>query len=144
VWLVSRDILEEYTDVLRRLGVKRSTVGRVVNLLAEGAERVRDSPAAGLSPDPGDEPFCSCAESGAADFLVTLNPKDFPQHRLSATVIAPGIRYPGRGVGRPDRDVRPRSCRLGRHASRGRRGQLDRALGDHVGRSATGAQSIRD
>jgi len=95
VWLVARDILDEYRDVLRRFGVRRATVGRVLNLLAESAELVTSGPSRSLSPDPGDEPFCACAESGRADFIVTLNPSDFPQDRLSAKVIAPGDPLPG-------------------------------------------------
>lgn len=95
VWLVSDDVLDQYTEVLRRLGVKRSTVGRVVNLLAEAATWVPDGHSVPISPDPGDEPFCQCAESGRADFIATLNLKDFPQARLSARVIAPGDPLPG-------------------------------------------------
>lgn len=94
-WLVSVDILDEYRDVLRRLKVRRATVGRVVNLLAEAAEAVRVGPSRGLSPDPGDEPFCACAEDGGADFIVTLNPSDFPMDRLGARVVAPGDPLPG-------------------------------------------------
>jgi hypothetical protein len=30
------------------------------------------------------------AEEGDADFIVTLNPRDFPQRKLKARVIAPG------------------------------------------------------
>jgi predicted nucleic acid-binding protein len=30
-----------------------------------------------ISPDPGDNCFCACSEEGTADFLVTLNLKDF-------------------------------------------------------------------
>lgn len=95
VWLVSKEILDEYKDVLRRLGVRRRTIGRVINLLTEAAEHVASGSSQGLSPDPGDEPFCTCAESGGAAFLVTLNPSDFPQDRLSAKVIAPGDPLPG-------------------------------------------------
>jgi predicted nucleic acid-binding protein len=94
-WLVSHDVLDEYRDVLRRLKVRRATIGRVVNLLAEAAETVPTGPYRALSPDPGDEPFCACAEDGEADFIVTLNPKDFPRDRLSAKVIAPGDPLPG-------------------------------------------------
>lgn len=96
-WLVSVDILDEYRDVLRRLKVRRATVGRVINLLAEAAEAVPAGPYRGLSPDPGDEPFCACAENGGADFIVTLNPSDFPTARLAARVIAPGESLPGPG-----------------------------------------------
>ena len=38
--------------------------------------------------------FGACAEQGKADFIVTLNPKDFPQSLLSAHVIRPGERVP--------------------------------------------------
>ncbi len=88
---------DEYRDVLRRLKVRRATVGRVINLLAEAAEAVPAGPYRGLSPDPGDEPFCACAENGGADFIVTLNPSDFPTARLAARVIAPGESLPGPG-----------------------------------------------
>lgn len=95
VWLVSKEILDEYRDVLRRLRVRRATVGRVLNLLAEDAELVSSGRSRPLSPDPDDEPFCACAEDGGADFIVTLNPRDFPQDRLAAKVIAPGDHLPG-------------------------------------------------
>jgi predicted nucleic acid-binding protein len=42
-----------------------------------------------ISPDPKDDPFCLCAEQAKADFIVTLNPKDFPEDRLSAKVVTP-------------------------------------------------------
>ena len=105
-WLVSVDILDEYRDVLRRLKVRRATVGRVVNLLAEAAEAVRVGPSRELSPDPDDEPFCACAEDGGADFIVTLNPRDFPADRLRVRIIAPGDPLPG-----PRRPPRGRTLR---------------------------------
>lgn len=100
VWLVSKDIVDEYRDVLRRLGVRRATVGRVLNFLAEHAEHITGGRARSLSPDPGDEPFCVCAEHGSAEFIVTLNPSDFPQDRLTARVIAPGDPLPRAGRAR--------------------------------------------
>ena len=36
------------------------------------------------------EVFCACAEMGRADFLATLNLRDFPQDRLRARVVTPG------------------------------------------------------
>lgn len=89
VWLVSDEILLEYKRVLTRLGVRRPVIGKVVNLLREEAEYVPASALPDISPDPGDDPFCACAETGRADFIVTLNPKDFPQSLLSAHVIGP-------------------------------------------------------
>jgi predicted nucleic acid-binding protein len=103
IWLVSDAILEEYRDVLRRLRVRRATIGRVLNLLEEAAEVVPSGPHRGLSPDPDDEPFCTCAEDGKADFIVTLNPRDFPADRLNAKVITPGDPLPGARAGRTRR-----------------------------------------
>ena len=94
VWLVSDEILLEYKRILSRLGVRRPLIGKVINLLREEAERVHVSVLPSISPDPGDDPFCACAESGNADFIVTLNPKDFPQQLLSAHVIRPGGSFP--------------------------------------------------
>jgi predicted nucleic acid-binding protein len=89
VWLASEDILDEYKEVLRRLRVRSHLIGRVVNLIRERAEEVKLRYLAEISPDPGDDPFCLCAEQGKANFIVTLNPKDFPQGRLKAAVVSP-------------------------------------------------------
>lgn len=97
IWLITDEIILEYKTVLRRLGVRRSTVGRAINLLSEEGDLIPISTGAGISPDPGDDPFCQCSEQGAADFLVTLNPKDFPQRLLAARVIAPGEKIPTTG-----------------------------------------------
>jgi predicted nucleic acid-binding protein len=102
VWLVSEEILTEYKEVLRRLGVRRPLIGRIINLLREEAELVQPALAGGLSPDPADDPFCACAESGRASFISTLNPKHFPQAKLKAKVIRPGDPLPAaRPRGRP-------------------------------------------
>jgi predicted nucleic acid-binding protein len=94
VWLVSDEMLLEYKRILGRLGVRRPVIGKVINLLREEAEHVPASAFPNISPDPGDDPFCAGAESGHADFIVTLNPKDFPQQLLSAHVIRPGENVP--------------------------------------------------
>jgi predicted nucleic acid-binding protein len=88
-WLVSEEILDEYKEVLKRLGVRSNVIGRVVNLIRERAEEVRVRSLAEISPDPKDDPFCRCAEQGKAEWIVTLNPKDFPQERLRARVASP-------------------------------------------------------
>ncbi|WP_321478243.1 PIN domain-containing protein [uncultured Paludibaculum sp.] len=95
-WLVSEEILDEYKTVLRRLKVRRETIGLLVNLLREEAETVVLRARRKISPDPADDPFCACAEDGAADFLVTLNPRDLPQAALAARVLAPGTPLPAR------------------------------------------------
>ncbi len=93
-WLVSEDIIAEYKEVLTRLGVRRNLVGEVINLLREDAEMVEVRTTGDVSPDPDDNLFCGCAEQGRAAFIATLNPKDFPQRKLRAKVIAPGDAIP--------------------------------------------------
>jgi predicted nucleic acid-binding protein len=89
VWLVTEDILDEYKEVLKRLGVRPNLIGRFINLIRERAEQIELHGAIEISPDPKDDPFCLCSEEGNADFIVTLNPKDFPQERLRAKVVSP-------------------------------------------------------
>jgi predicted nucleic acid-binding protein len=94
VWLITDEIVSEYKRVLAKLGVRRSLIGKIVNLLGEEAELVAVAKLPDISPDPGDDPFCACAETGRADFIVTLNPKDFPQSLLAAHVIKPSESIP--------------------------------------------------
>jgi predicted nucleic acid-binding protein len=89
VWVMSDDILEEYKEVLKRLRVRPNLIGSVINLIRERAEEIKVRSSVELSPDPKDDPFCMCAEQGKADFIVTLNPKDFLQIRLKAKVVSP-------------------------------------------------------
>ncbi len=89
VWLVSDEILEEYREVAMRKRIRRHAIGRLLNLLSEGAEIIRPRGTTALSPDPKDDAFCLCAEQGEADFVVTLNPRDFPQEKLTARVVSP-------------------------------------------------------
>jgi predicted nucleic acid-binding protein len=89
VWLITEDILEEYKEVLKRLRVRPNRIGKVINVIRERAEEVKVHASTQVSPDPKDDAFCLCAESGMADFVITLNPKDFPQARLKTRVILP-------------------------------------------------------
>jgi uncharacterized protein len=100
IWLVTEEILSEYKEVLTRLGVRRTLVGRIINLLREEAELVDVRAASDASPDPKDNAFCACAEDGGASFIATLNRKDFPQAKLKATVISPGDPIPTTRRGR--------------------------------------------
>ena len=88
-WLVTEDILDEYKEVLKRLGVRPALIGTVINLIRERAEAVKVRSSAEISPDPKDDAFCLCAESGDADLIVTLNLKDFPEERIKSKVILP-------------------------------------------------------
>jgi predicted nucleic acid-binding protein len=89
VWLVTEDILDEYKEILSRLQVRPALIGRIINSIRERAEHIEVPSSFEISPDPTDNPFCSCAETGKADFIVTLNPKDLPEDRLKAAVLTP-------------------------------------------------------
>ncbi len=89
-WVACEEILAEYKAVLRRLGVRRETIGALVNLLREEVEMVEAGGSGQISPDPGDDSFCRCAEAGRADFGVALNPRDFPQGAMRAKVVGRG------------------------------------------------------
>lgn len=52
-WLYSEEILEEYKDVMRRLHVRPQSIGRVINLIREGAEKINVRRGPSASPDPG-------------------------------------------------------------------------------------------
>ena len=93
LWLMTEDILEEYKEILKRLHVRPYVIGKFVNLIRERAEEIKVHASPHISPDPNDDPFCFCAEQGKADFILTLNLKDFPQDRLKATVVLPGASF---------------------------------------------------
>jgi predicted nucleic acid-binding protein len=89
IWLITEDILDEYKEVLKRLRVRPNVIGKVINLIRERAEEIKLRSASEISPDPKDDPFCLGSEQGKADFIFTLNPKDFPEDRLKSKVIRP-------------------------------------------------------
>jgi hypothetical protein len=93
-WLYTEEIPDEYKEILKRFNVRAAVIGRFINLIREEAISVPVRKGGSFSPDPGDDPFCACAEGGNASFLGTLNPRDFPQQRLAAKVIRPGEDLP--------------------------------------------------
>lgn len=101
LWLISEAIIDEYKEILARLGVRPHHIGTALNLIRSQAEEVPDSAGGNISPDPDDEPFCTCAEVGKADFIVTLNHDDFPPHLLRARVILPSDTIPTTARSRP-------------------------------------------
>ena len=100
-WLVNEEILDEYKIILARRKVRPALIAATISLIRSAAEDVPITEGNDISPDPFDEPFCSCAEEGNADFIVTLNPRDFPQHKLRAHVISPGDPIPTTARKRP-------------------------------------------
>jgi predicted nucleic acid-binding protein len=93
-WIMTAAILEEYAAVLAALRVRPSVIGRVINLLREEAEWVEPRRTVEADPDPGDSPFWTCAESADADFVVTLNRRDFAQTKLRARILGPDDSFP--------------------------------------------------
>jgi predicted nucleic acid-binding protein len=57
VWLVTEDILDEYKELLKRLGVRSTLIGDVINLIRERAEPVNVHASFEISPDSKDDPF---------------------------------------------------------------------------------------
>ena len=96
-WLMTADILEEYVAVLARLRVRPTVIGRLVNMLREEAEWIEPQRTVEADPDPDDSPFWTCADAGDADFVVTLNHRDFPRASLKARVIGPADSVPTAG-----------------------------------------------
>ena len=86
-WLYSEEILDEYKEILKRFNVRPGVIGRFINPIREEGVSVRVRKSGSVSPDPGDDPCCACAAQGNASFLVSLNPRDFPQQRLDAKII---------------------------------------------------------
>jgi len=98
VWLISEEIVDEYKEILARRGVRPQLIGTTINLIRSLAEDVPEAAGNELSPAPDDEPFCTCAEMGNADFLVTLKSRRLS---LRAHVILPGDPVPTTARTRP-------------------------------------------
>jgi len=77
---LSRSILEEYAGVLARpkFGFAGKEVDGLIGLLKSTGLEFEPAPAAGSSPDPGDEDFIACALEAGAEFIVTGNKRHFP------------------------------------------------------------------
>jgi predicted nucleic acid-binding protein len=90
-WLFSEPILEEYREVLRRLKVPRTAVGRFINLLRDAGVLIEGEGRGEYSPDPKDDPFYHCAIDGDADYIVTDNVRDFPpvKGRKKPVILSP-------------------------------------------------------
>jgi predicted nucleic acid-binding protein len=79
------------------LQVRSAAIGALINFNRERGGSVEIRSSAEISPDPEDDAFSACAAEGSADFIVTLNAKDFPQSRLKAKIIQPDPTHCRRG-----------------------------------------------
>jgi uncharacterized protein len=82
--LVDDRIIDEYREVLMRprFGFDATDVAALVAFVEHESDWVAAPPFDFSLADPGDQPFAEVALAGAADFLVTGNPRHFPPSRL--------------------------------------------------------------
>jgi hypothetical protein len=71
VWLVTEDILDEYKEVLKRLRVRSTLIGAVINLIRERAEPVNVHASFEISPIPRTIRSVSAAKKG---MQISLSP----------------------------------------------------------------------
>jgi len=91
-WCISNNVLEEYTDVLKRVKFAKypGFISNTDSLLAEIEEITTSfSPEIRLtiSKDQGDNKFLELALTCNAHFLITGNTKDFPMTTFGQTKI---------------------------------------------------------
>jgi uncharacterized protein len=110
-WLVTPDILAEYSDVLRRpkFGLDAETLGRWAELLAMRTINIGNPPRAPDFPrDPKDAPFLAAALAAHADFLITGDADLLDARDLVATrIVTPAGLPPSLGL-RSNGDAQPR------------------------------------
>ena len=85
-------ILSEYRDVLARgkFSFDRELVEELIIFLEAAGSPTLAAPRATTLPDPGDQMFIEVAVASQADFLVTGNPKYFPDEATEGvSVVSP-------------------------------------------------------
>jgi len=90
-WFVSRAILEEYAEVLRRrrFRIDRKLVDASLRLIRERAKTVKPRRVLTVCSDPDDNKFLECAMEIGADFLVTGNKRHFPVRLGQTRIVSP-------------------------------------------------------
>lgn len=90
-WYVSRLILEEYREVLRRpeLRIRKGLQLQLLQLIKNKSHVVAKTPHLEVTHDQDDNIFLECAEAARADYLVTGNQKHFPRFWKKTKVITP-------------------------------------------------------
>jgi putative PIN family toxin of toxin-antitoxin system len=85
----SAEIIEEYSDVLRRPKFRFSTeeISAHLALLRERGNFFAPALISRTSPDPEDDKFIACALAGHADFIVTGNKRHFPEGQYASAKI---------------------------------------------------------
>lgn len=87
---LTKEILAEYEDVLRRAKFRRLGVEAIENLIAlvrRNAMLVEPGTVLTVSPDESDNRFLECAQAAKAQYLVTGNSRHFPKQWKKTSVI---------------------------------------------------------
>ncbi len=85
----SESMLAEYREVLARpeLRIRKGLRQQFLQLITSHARIVRPSRRLALTRDPDDNIFVECADAARADYLVTGNPRHFPEFWKKTKVI---------------------------------------------------------
>lgn len=88
---VSREIFDEYDDVLFRKKLKLDPKGsnRILDFVKDHSEFVRPLFHIYACKDPDDDKFLECAVASGADYIITGNKKDFPAKIGTTLVVSP-------------------------------------------------------
>jgi putative PIN family toxin of toxin-antitoxin system len=88
---VSDPILEEYSEVLARPGLRiRKGLGlQLLQLIKNHDHTVVPTRQLEATTDPADNLFLECADAARADYLVTGNQKHFPRFWKKTKVVTP-------------------------------------------------------
>ncbi len=86
---VSKDILTEYEEVLRRPRFRMNSkhVTAVMQLIRKAAKSVKPTQTLAVCTHEDDNRFLECAEAAAADYLVTGNLRHFPKQHERTRVL---------------------------------------------------------
>lgn len=86
---LSRDIMEEYEEVLSRpkFSLSDEAVQGIVEGIRNAGTMVEPKEKLRVSRDPKDDRFLECAVAAAAEYLVTGNKRDFPSKSFRGTKI---------------------------------------------------------
>jgi putative PIN family toxin of toxin-antitoxin system len=90
-WYISRDILQEYAEVLARpeLRIRKGLRRQLLQLIRNRSHLVSAMRRVEAALDPDDNIFLECADAAGADYLVTGNQKHFPKFWKKTKVITP-------------------------------------------------------
>lgn len=88
---VSGQTYAEYEEVIRRPRLRRDeeTVSIALRAIREKALWVKPTEVVRACSDPDDDIFLECAQTAEAEYLVTGNLKDFPEHWGRTQIVTP-------------------------------------------------------